>query len=384
MQRTPEAIATALHDLDARQLRRRRTIDDDALDFCSNDYLDLAAHPEVANAMAQCARAQGVGARASHLVNGHSYEHEALEHELAHFTGRERALLFSTGYMANLGVITALADRDDLVLEDKLNHASLIDAGLLARTRAFKRYAHGDVAAAGAALEAHTTGSALLITDGVFSMDGDLAPLPALAALAATHAAWLVVDDAHGFGVLGASGGGCCAHFGLDAQQVPVLIGTLGKAFGTFGAFVAGDADVIELVMQRARTYIYTTALPPAVAAATRVALRLLRDEHWRRERLHESILRFREGALRRGLPVADSLTPIQPLILGTSARALAASARLRAAGFRVVAIRPPTVPEGSARLRVALSVRHEPRQIDALLQALESACDAAHEEAPE
>lgn len=375
MQRTPEAIAAALQDLDARLLRRRREIDHDVIDFCSNDYLDLAAHPEVAAAMSQAALAHGVGARASHLVNGHGVEHDALERELAEFTGRERALLFSTGYMANLGVVGALADRDDVILEDKLNHASLIDAGLLARTRAFKRYAHGDAASVGTLLAAPTRGAKLIVTDGVFSMDGDLAPLPQLAAAARAHAAWLIVDDAHGFGVLGEHGGGCTEHFGLGVDDVPVLIGTLGKAFGTFGAFVAGDADLIELLIQRARTYIYTTALPPPVAAATRVALRLLRDERWRRSRLADSIARFREGAQRRGLPLAASITPIQPVLLGTAARALAASRSMRNAGFKVVAIRPPTVPEGSARLRVALSTRHTAAQIDDLLQALEIAC---------
>ena len=371
MQRTPEAIAAALHDLDARRLRRRREIAGGALDFCSNDYLDVASHPEVAAAMAKHALAHGVGARASHLVNGHVAEHDALEREWAEFTGRERALLFSTGYMANLGVIGALADRDDLILEDKLNHASLLDAGLLARTRYFKRYPHGDAAHADALLTAHA-GTTVLVTDGVFSMDGDLAPLPELAAAATRRGAWLVVDDAHGLGVLGAAGGGCCEYFGLDARAVPVLIGTLGKAFGTFGAFVAGDADVVELVMQRARTYRYTTALPPAVAAATRTAVRLARDERWRRDKLDESIAHFRAGARRRGIPLAESMTPIQPVMLGTAARALSASRSLRDRGFDVVAIRPPTVPEGTARLRVTLSTRHEIAQLDALLNALE------------
>lgn len=374
MQRTPEAIAAALQDLDVRRLRRRREIASGAIDFCSNDYLGLASHPEVAAAMANHALEHGVGARASHLVNGHSAEHDALERELAEFTGRERALLFSTGYMANLGVIGALADRDDLVLQDKLNHASLLDAGLLARTRAFKRYPHGDAPTAAALLAAHA-GTTVLVTDGVFSMDGDLAPLPQLSAAATQHGAWLVVDDAHGLGVLGAAGGGCCEHFELDARAVPVLIGTLGKAFGTFGAFVAGDADVVELVMQRARTYRYTTALPPAVAAATRTALRLVRAERWRRSKLAESIAHFRDGARRRGIPLAASMTPIQPVMLGSAERALAASRSLRERGFDVVAIRPPTVPDGSARLRVTLSSRHELAQLDALLNALESAC---------
>ena len=294
-------------------------------------------------------------------------------------------MLFSTGYMANLGVVGAFADRDDLILEDRLNHASLLDAGLLARTRAFERYAHCDADAAAAALraqhEARPNASAMLVTDGVFSMDGDLAPLPQLAAATRAYRQWLVVDDAHGFGVLGKTGGGCCEHFGLGADDIPLLVGTLGKAFGTFGAFVAGDAAYIELLMQRARTYIYTTALPPAVAAATRVALRLLRTEHWRRERLHAHIQRFRDGARRCGLPLADSPTAIQPVIIGSARDALTASRTLADAGFRVVAIRPPTVPAGSARLRVTLSATHTETQIDDLLSALEGACDAARRE---
>lgn len=390
MRCTPEALAGALHALDSRHLRRRREVADDAsVDFCSNDYLGLAHHPALAHAMADTALRAGVGAGASHLVSGHCREHEALERELAEFTARERALVFSTGYMANLGVLTALADRDDLVLQDRLNHASLLDAGLLARTRRFRRYAHADAVAAERALAAHvgaaqhgaeatSGGGALLVTDGVFSMDGDLAPLPELAAAAQRHGAWLIVDDAHGIGVLGERGGGCCEFFGLDARRVPVLVGTFGKALGSFGAFVAGDAALIEFLIQRARTYVYTTALPPAVAAATRQALQLLRSEPWRRQKLLELIERFREGARLRGLPLAPSPTPIQPLILGGAAQALAASAALRAAGFRVVAIRPPTVPAGSARLRVTLSAAHEASQVEALLAALERAIDAS------
>ena len=386
MRCTPEALAAALHDLDERQLRRRRErADDGCLDFCSNDYLGLAKHPQVAQAMAEAALRDGFGARASHLVNGHCHEHDALEQELAEFTGRERALVFSTGYMANLGVLAALADRDDLVLEDRLNHASLIDGGLLARTRSFQRYRHADAADATSALAKHyaaaTAGAgAVLVTDGVFSMDGDIAPLPALAAAARTHEAWLVVDDAHGIGVLGERGAGCCEFFGLDASAVPVLIGTFGKALGGFGAFVAGDAQLIEWLIQRARTYIYTTALPPAVASATRTALRVMQREDWRRRKLHELIDHFRDGARRRGLPLADSPTAIQPVILGSSGRALAASTALRESGYRVTAIRPPTVPQGSARLRVTLSASHEAAQIDGLLDALVQAVESTRE----
>ncbi|MFM7626690.1 MAG: 8-amino-7-oxononanoate synthase [Gammaproteobacteria bacterium] len=385
MRCTPEARAAALQAIDERNLRRRRTpAEDGRVNFCSNDYLGLARDPAVAAAMAEAAQRYGSGSGASHLVSGHGAEHEALERELAEFTGRARAVVFSTGYMANLGVLAALADRRELLLADGLNHASLIDAARLVRSPRNLWYPHADAAAARALLEAHAPdtatdgGGAFIVTDGVFSMDGDLAPLPALAEAARAHDAWLVVDDAHGLGVVGAGGGGCCEHFGLDARAVPVLIGTFGKALGSFGAFVAGDEDVIELLIQRARSYIYTTALPPAVAAATRRALRIVREEPWRREALHSRIAEFRDGAARRGLAVLPSTTPIQPLILGSESVALAASARLADAGYRVTAIRPPTVPVGTSRLRITLSAAHTPQQVDGLLAALEAALDAA------
>lgn len=381
MRCTPEAIAAALGDIDSRNLRRRRDIAPDGrVNFCSNDYLGLAADERVSSAMADAAQQFGAGAGASHLVSGHTEEHEALERELAEFTGRERALVFSTGYMANLGALSALADRRDLLIADELNHASLIDAARLVRSSSNLRYPHGDAAAAAALLDAHAPaveaagGGAFVITDGVFSMDGDLAPLPKLAAIAEKHRGWLVVDDAHGLGVVGATGRGSCELHGLSAKQIPVLIGTFGKAFGTFGAFVAGDSDVIELLIQRARTYIYTTALPPAVAAATRMSLAIVKEELWRREHLHSLIGRFREGAKARGLRLMESTTPIQPMILGSAEAALTASAKLSAAGFRITAIRPPTVPEGTARLRITLSASHSETQVDDLLAALESA----------
>ena len=381
MRCTPEARAAALQGIDERDLRRRRTpAEDGRVNFCSNDYLGLARDPAVAAAMAEAAQRYGSGSGASHLVSGHGAEHEALERELAEFTGRARAVVFSTGYMANLGVLAALADKRDLLLADGLNHASLIDAARLVRSPRNLWYPHADAAAARALLDVHAPaaaaegGGAFIVTDGVFSMDGDLAPLPALAAAARAHDAWLVVDDAHGIGVVGADGGGCCEHFGLDAQAVPVLIGTFGKALGSFGAFVAGDEDVIELLIQRARSYIYTTALPPAVAAATRRALRIVREEAWRREALQARIAQFREGAARRGLAVMPSTTPIQPLVLGGERAALAASGRLAEAGYRVTAIRPPTVPAGTARLRITLSAAHTPQQVEGLLVALEAA----------
>lgn len=387
MRCTPEARAAALRDIDARNLRRRRTpAEDGRVNFCSNDYLGLARDPAVAAAMAEAAQRYGSGSGASHLVSGHGEEHEALEQELAAFTGRARAVVFSTGYMANLGVLAALADKRDLLLADELNHASLIDAARLVRSPHNHWYAHGDAGAARALLDARAAATAtadgaaeagaFIITDGVFSMDGDLAPLPGLAAAARAHGAWLVVDDAHGIGVVGATGGGCCEHFGLDARAVPVLVGTFGKALGSFGAFVAGDDDVIELLIQRARSYIYTTALPPAVAAATRRALRIVREEPWRRASLHERIAQFREGAVRRGLAVMPSTTPIQPLVLGSETAALAASARLADAGYRVTAIRPPTVPAGTARLRITLSAAHTPQQVEGLLAALGAALE--------
>lgn len=340
--------------------------------FCSNDYLGLASDPRLVEALRRGASAWGVGAGASHLVNGHAVPHHALEEELAAFTGRERALLFSTGYMANLGVLGALAGRGDVVCEDRLNHASLLDAAVLARAR-LVRYPHadpGDLARRLARLDGAR--ARLIVTDGVFSMDGDLAPLPELAACA-RGGTLLMVDDAHGLGVLGEQGRGTLEHFGLSAAEVPVLVGTLGKAFGTFGAFVAGDADLIETLIQHARSYIYTTALPPAVAEATRASLRLVQDEPERRARLRRLVQRFRRGAAEIGLPLMDSPTPIQPLLVGDARAANDLSAALWERGILVTAIRPPTVPAGTARLRIALSAAHDDAQVDRLLEALEA-----------
>lgn len=346
----------------------------DCLVFCSNDYLGLADHPVISAALAQAATEVGTGSGAAHLISGHHREHEALEAELADWLGRPRALLFSTGYMANMGVINALAEPGDTVYEDVLNHASLLDGGWLSRGR-MQRYAHGDVAALDAAL-AQTSGRALIATDAVFSMDGDLAPLPALAELAARREALLVVDDAHGFGVLG-NGPGSVAHFGLTPDQVPVYIGTLGKALGTFGAFVAGSETLIDYLIQRARTYIYTTAPPPALAAATRAALGLARHDTWRREHLVDLVARFRDGARRLGLPLMASDTPIQPVWVGDAARAMALGAALLEAGYWVTPIRPPTVPPGTARLRITLTAAHTPAQVEGLLGALARCLDA-------
>jgi len=377
-------LCAALAARRARNLYRRRLTlespqgasvrvgDSPCINFSSNDYLGLAAHPEVIAAFAAAARRWGVGSGAAHLISGHSHEHQALEEELAAFTGRPRALLFSTGYMANMGTINALAGSGDLVVQDRLNHASLLDGGFLCRAR-FERYPHADLEAS-ASLLSLAGGRRLLVTDGVFSMDGDLAPLPELAALADRHGAWLMVDDAHGFGVLGANGGGSVEQFALDIDQVPILVGTLGKAFGTFGAFVAGSEALIETLIQFARTYIYTTALPPAVAAATRASLRLVRAERWRREHLGKLIARFRAGAEALAIPLLPSTTPIQPVPIGDPKRTQAIATRLLEAGFLVGGIRPPTVPAGSARLRIALSAAHAEAQIDGLLHALDAA----------
>ncbi len=344
------------------------------IDFSSNDYLALGRHPGVAAAMAVSAEHWGAGSGASHLVTGHGVEHARLEEELAEFTGRERALLFSTGYMANLGVVTALANRGEWVLLDRLSHASLIDAGLLSGGR-FSRYAHADAAAAERALANASGRAAVLATDGVFSMDGDVAPLGALARASRAHGAWLVVDDAHGLGVVGSSGRGTLELLGLNADDVPVLVGTLGKAFGSFGAFVAGSSDLIEFLIQKARPYIYTTALPQAVAAATRASLRIAQRESWRRERVMALTERFRRAANQVGVPLGPSTTPIQPVILGSSGAALQAQRELMDAGFWIVAIRPPTVPPGSARLRVTLSAAHTEAQVDELVAALGRSC---------
>lgn len=340
------------------------------LAFCSNDYLGLANHPYIIEAFQQAASQYGVGSGASHLVAGHSAEHHALEEELAAFTGRDRALLFSTGYMANLGAITALVGAKDAIFEDRLNHASLLDAGLLSGAR-FQRFLHNDLDNLRGRLEKTDAQHKLIVVDGVFSMDGDLAPLTELSALAQTHNAWLMVDDAHGFGCLGARGAGCAEHFNLDQHQLPILMGTLGKAVGTAGAFIAGSELLIEALIQVARPYIYTTAMPPAVAAATRKSLQLIQKEAWRREHLQSLIAQFKSGAAELGLPVMESPSAIQPLIIGDEATALAITQKLRERGILITAIRPPTVPAGTSRLRITLSAAHTTEQVEFLLHQL-------------
>lgn len=342
------------------------------LNFCSNDYLGLANDADVIEAFRQGARDWGVGSGASHLVCGHQRPHQDLEEALAEYTGRERALLFSTGYMANLGVMSALLGKRDAVFEDRLNHASLLDGGLLSGAR-FRRFAHNDADALSRQLQRSDARRKLVVADGIFSMDGDEAPLAAYADACETHDAWLMVDDAHGLGVLDPQGRGSLFAQGVN-PRTQILMGTLGKGLGAGGAFVAGSHDLIETLIQFARTFIYTTAMPAAVAAATRVSLHKSREENWRREKLAELIARFRHGASELGYTLMPSRTPIQPLLIGSDADAMALSGALREKGLLITAIRPPTVPEGEARLRVTLSAAHELEDVDALLLALANA----------
>ena len=345
------------------------------LAFCSNDYLGLANDPRVIGALQQGAARYGAGSGASHLVSGHSRAHHELEDALAQFTGRPRALLFSSGYAANLGVISALLGRADAVFQDRLNHASLLDGGLLSGAR-LQRFLHNDAGSLEARLARSPARRKLVAVDGVFSMDGDEAPLAALAAVSARHGALLYVDDAHGFGVLGESGAGTPQGQGVGSAEVPLLMATLGKALGVAGAFVAGSEELVETLIQFARTYVYTTAMPPALAVAAAASLRIVREEPWRRAHLQELIGRFRAGASALGLPLMPSRTAIQPLLLGEAATALRWSQELLARGLLVPAIRPPTVPAGQSRLRVTLSAAHTQAEVERLLQAL---ADIAH-----
>lgn len=361
----------SLKNLKAKGLYRSRKIIDDknVINFCSNDYLGLAKNKTVIAAFKSASDIYGVGSGSAHLICGHTKAHHLLEEELAEFTGRERALLFSTGFMANVGTINALVGRGDSVFEDKLNHASLLDGGLSSVAN-FKRYPHVDVQQLEKLLS-KTSGEKLIVTDGVFSMDGDVAPLCELANLAKQHHAQLMVDDAHGFGVLGKTGGGLVEELNLTPNDVPILMGTLGKAFGTFGAFIAGSETLIETLIQSARTYIYTTALPPAVAEATRASLKIIIAETWRREKLQALISQFKTGAAQLNLPLMPSDSPIQPLLVGDSFRATQLSQQLLDAGFLVSAIRPPTVPKNKARLRITLSALHKFEDIARLLETL-------------
>ena len=366
--------------------RRRRTLDapcgpEAIIDgrpvvaFCSNDYLGLANHPAIVAAAQEAAGRWGVGSGASHVVSGHLRPHEDLEARLATFVGRERALYFTTGYMANLAIVPTLVERHDAIFADRLNHASLIDAALLARAE-HVRYPHGDVDALAARLEQSRAHRKLILTDAVFSMDGDLAPLPELFALAERFDAWLVVDDAHGFGVLGPSGRGSIAHFELPPSPRLILMGTLGKAAGVSGAFVAGDQRVIDWLVQRARPYIFTTASSPLIAAALLASLDLIAAGDERRAHLRRLIDRLRSRLEELPWRLLPSPTAIQPLLIGGNDAVVRLSERLFARGLWVPAIRPPTVPAGTARLRISLSAAHDETQIDALITALHDCAD--------
>ncbi|HRF29624.1 MAG TPA: 8-amino-7-oxononanoate synthase [Azonexus sp.] len=376
-------LAAELADIAAAGLtRRRRVLDSPAgriarvdgqevLNFASNDYLGLAGNAEIAQALADGALRWGAGSGASHLVSGHLTPHDQLENEIAAFTGFERALTFSTGYLANLAVTPTLAGRGDAVFADKLNHASLIDAMQLAKANGaeVQRYPHNDVAALERQLAASNAARKVIVTDAVFSMDGDLAPLPLIFELAERHDAWLVIDDAHGFGVLGRHGEGSLAHFNLPASPRILLMGTLGKAAGVGGAFVAGSAIAIDYLLNKGRSYIFTTAAPPAIACALSKSLQIIRNGDALRANLMARIAQLREGLA--GKPLLPSATAIQPYIVGDNEAAVALSKALWERGLWVPAIRPPTVPKGTARLRISVSAAHTAGDIDHLLSAL-------------
>ncbi len=350
--------------------RARVTVDGrEYLAFCSNDYLGLAADPRLSAAANEGIARYGVGGGASHLILGHSTAHHELEEALARFVRQPRALLFSTGYMANMGVVSALTGHGDAIFADRLNHASLNDAALVSRA-AFKRYAHNDLGALERLLKTTPARRRLVVTDAVFSMDGDIAPVAALLELCERHDAYLFIDDAHGFGVLGEAGRGTLAYFNMASDRF-IYMATLGKAAGVAGAFVAGDETLIETLIQNARTYIYTTATPPLLAHALLTSLQIILAEEWRRERLRALIVQLREGLAAAPWMLMSSDTPIQPLLVGGNDEALALSASLAAAGLLVPAIRPPTVPQGTARLRISLSADHEAADVERLVEAL-------------
>ena len=344
------------------------------LAFCSNDYLGLANHPQLISALQQGAQQWGVGAGAAHLVSGHFEPHHRLEQQLAAFVGKPSALLFSTGYMANLGVVQALVGRGDTVFADKLNHASLNDAMTLSRAEV-KRYRHGDMEQLAMLLEQAKSGRKLVITDAVFSMDGDIAPLREMLALCEQHDAWLYVDDAHGFGVLGERGRGSLSHFGIASERI-IYMATLGKAAGVSGAFVAAEQVVIDTLINHANSYVYTTATPPALSSALLQSLQLIEQGDERRAHLQRLVTRLRSGLAELPWALMGSDTAIQPLLIGDNQRALELSAALRERGIWVAAIRPPTVPQGTARLRITLSATHADVDVDRLIGALhELAC---------
>jgi 8-amino-7-oxononanoate synthase len=353
--------------------RARVTVDGrEYLAFCSNDYLGLAADPRLSAAANEGIARYGVGSGASHLILGHSTAHHELEEALARFVRQPRALLFSTGYMANMGVVSALTGRGDAIFADRLNHASLNDAALVSRA-AFKRYAHNDLDTLERLLKTTPARRRLIVTDAVFSMDGDIAPVAALLELCERHDAYLFIDDAHGFGVLGEAGRGTLAHCHVASKRI-IYMATLGKAAGVAGAFVAGDETLIETLIQNARTYIYTTATPPLLAHALLTSLQIMATEEWRRERLRALVAQLTAGLAAAPWQLMHSDTPIQPLLIGGNDEALALSATLAAAGLLVPAIRPPTVPQGTARLRISLSADHEAADVARLVETLVAA----------
>ncbi len=340
--------------------------------FCSNDYLGLASHPALKKAFIDAVEHEGVGSGAAHLLTGHSRYHQQLEEALAEFMGQPRALLFSSGYQANMGVIDGLMARGDCIVQDKLNHASLLDGGRLSSAEQL-RYQHNDMAALQRRLvQSEQARHRLVVTDAVFSMDGDIVHLPELISLANQYSAAVMIDDAHGIGVLGKQGKGSVEHYQIEQQDLPIVMGTFGKAFGTAGAFVAADEEVIEALIQQARTYVYTTAQPVAIAAATLASLKLVQDENWRREKLQALIAQFKAGAKSLGLTLMESDTAIQPVLIGDDKQAIKIGQQLEQQGLLVGVIRPPTVAEGSARLRITLSANHGEKEVNQLLDALE------------
>lgn len=375
LERKKKALYRNLKTLESPQQARVTIEGRELLSFSSNDYLGLANHPQIISAFKKAADQYGVGSGSSHLVSGHFKEHSMLEKELAEFTGRDRAILFSNGYMANLGVITALVDKGDVVFQDRLNHASLIDAGLLCKAR-MVRYRHNDMESLGKKVQPESHNNTMIVSDSVFSMDGDVAPIRELAAIAQEHASWLMIDDAHGFGVLGDTGAGLVEAENLTQEEIPLLMATFGKAMGTAGAFVAGPNDIIEYIAQTARTWMYTTAMPPALAAATRESLKIIQRETWRRNKLKAVIDLFKRESEKIGLVLLPSNTAIQPLIVGDSQVALELAKKLLDKGILVVAIRPPTVPVNTARLRITLSAHHQEEDIFQLIRVLSECLD--------
>lgn len=376
-QRKKQGLYRSRKLLQGPQSREITLNDQRLLNFCSNDYLGLAAHPEVKQAFINAVSLYGVGSGAAHLVNGHSKAHHQLEEELADFCGYPRALLFSTGYMANLGVAQSLCGKGDSLIEDKLNHASLLDGANISGAN-LSRYLHRDYNSLQHKIDKSDASEILISSDAVFSMDGDEADISAMVNCSRSKDSWLMLDDAHGFGVLGNNGRGSLDHQKINPHDVPIYMATLGKALGTAGAFVAGSDDLIEYLIQTARCYIYTTAMPPAIAEATRTSLKLLVTENWRQQSLIENISHFRLLASQAGLNLLESNTAIQPILIGNAQKTLDASQQLFNAGLHVAAIRPPTVPVNTARLRVTLRADHTKSDIERLVEGLVGVIDGS------